>query len=230
MDHASISDSDDRSQAQARESGLNRLKRQKAEAEQALVEMSQKYKQLESKLDQVLQAQPQQARGDTNSDLTHLQSIAFSNDPEVSEDQARYALHQLMKKELESVKNDILGEVGNTVQQRFTAQAQLSQTEREIINTFGQEALSPDSPQFQLAGQILNSRGVENKLAFYEASHRLGHNTAANEQIEKPPPDEIQSSAGSNSTAEYTAERDAAMQQGDTKGALKAIAGNLFGE
>lgn len=220
------------------ESSIQRLKRQKQEAEDFASSLLQKVEGLERKIDQMGQQAPSQAQSETNDDLSRLQHMAFSNDPtEIPEDQARYALHELFMKKMEGMESKILGQVNEAVNGRFQTQQQYTNTERQILDLCGPDALNPQGDMARTAMQILARDGVSNstatpdqwKTAFLEANARLGQVRAEDSQTETPPPTEIQGTPASTGTADYTAAKEKALQDNDPDGAIKAMVGNMYG-
>lgn len=221
---------------QGGESSIQRLKRQKREAEDQVNHLSHELKQIKAEIANMRQGMNGNSQpASKGNDRDGLMQIILDDEGKYDERTARMALLKLVELERsetrETVKKELLGEMTTN----FTRQNQLNTVTQQIRNMFGEDAVSPDSQHYQIADILLSRSGVENptpeqiKLAFYEADHRIRADSKP--QKEQPPPQEAMAAqAPSKGTAEYVAERDAALARGDTAGATRAIAEKLFAD
>lgn len=218
---------------QGKESNVKKLRRQRDEAREQVNQLSTLVQNLNGRLSNLeTNISKVTASKEDNGNPTPDEWFKHAARDDLDESQRALAIQEGVKAMVEQQGNQVLEKARNEIESKFSSQNQNAQVEREIAQTFGQEAINADSPIFKtaqsiLAGRVQGSPSPEQiRAAFFEAGYRMNSsvniNNPATEDDEGPPPEEISGGNISSTSAEIDNASALALQNGDVKGSLKA--------
>ncbi len=244
-------------QPQAGNSGLQRLKREKAQLQSTLEDMSKRMASLEQQVTQSASQQPQASSNDPSTwSLSDLESYATRQDViEEAPHAANQAMLLAMKKMLKDSMNEVRGELRNEYTETFTQRQQADAVKDSITRDFGQDAWNTDGELFQEADLIY--RQYQNKFgkpgkdgqveldpyylrtAFLEAKQNLSAResqealraeTPVEQAVNQPqgPAPQDRVEGMSEGIADALAERRQAVEAGDVQGAFQSVARSMY--